>query len=66
MMVNIQEYVSLSFIFIKTNQTLVFVFCNLDIYNKTCTFQYDDTGSRINFDTFQFDLDQFCVDFFLK
>ena len=29
---------------------------------KTCTFQYDVTGSRVNFDTFQFDVDQSCVD----
>ena len=27
---------------------------------------YDVNGSRVNFDTFQFDVDQLCADFVIK
>ena len=49
------------------NQHPAFILCKLDIikhvhYSAT----YNVTESHINFDTFQFDVDQFCVDFILK
>ena len=42
------------------------LYIRLEFNHKTCAFQYDVTGTCINFETFQFDVDQFCVDSVLK